>query len=213
MWHNGAVMRFRILLPLAAVCGLWAQTAPPAAPAPSARAVPADDYDDRQAQSLRAAERPLWYLRMGDLAEVDEVDYTSLPPVHIGRATIPGAGNPLIVHAWTFVPKSLDRSRKQPLLVFPHGGVHSRFSIGSLHIVREMVAQGYSVIAPDYRGSTGYGTAFYRAIDYGGRENDDVLAARAWMLETYPFLDGARVGLVGWSHGGMIALMNVFAHP
>ena len=39
-----------------------------------------------------------------------------------------------------------------------------------------------------------------------------MLAARAWMLENYAFLDAKRVGILGWSHGGMIALMNVFLH-
>ncbi|MGB9606395.1 MAG: alpha/beta hydrolase family protein, partial [Bryobacteraceae bacterium] len=83
----------------------------------------------------------------------------------------------------------------------------------SAHIVRELIEQGYSIIAPDYRGSTGYGVAFYRQIDYGGWENDDVYAARNWMLESYDFLDPKRVGIVGWSHGGMITLMNIFEHP
>ncbi len=64
------------------------------------------------------------------------------------------------------------------------------------------------MIAPDYRGSTGYGCEFYELIDYGGRENEDVLAARNWMLETHAFLDPARVGILGWSHGGMISLMS-----
>ena len=42
--------------------------------------------------------------------------------------------------------------------------------------MRELMEQGYAVIAPDYRGSTGYGQAFYQHIDYGGREVDDVFA-------------------------------------
>jgi dipeptidyl aminopeptidase/acylaminoacyl peptidase len=72
---------------------------------------------------------------------------------------------------------------------------------------------GYVVVAPDYRGSTGYGKAYEESIDYGGKENDDVLAARNWMLERYSFLDPNRVGLLGWSHGAMIALFNIFQHP
>jgi dipeptidyl aminopeptidase/acylaminoacyl peptidase len=83
----------------------------------------------------------------------------------------------------------------------------------SAHIVRELIQQGYSVIAPEYRGSTGYGAGYWRAIDYGGRENDDVWVSRNWMLETYDFLDPRRVGIIGWSHGGMITLMNIFDHP
>jgi dipeptidyl aminopeptidase/acylaminoacyl peptidase len=97
--------------------------------------------------------------------------------------------------------------------MYVHGGVHANFSSSAANIVRELIEQGYVVMAPDYRGSTGYGGGFYRQIDYGGRENDDVFAGRNWALETYAFLDPKRVGIVGWSHGGMIALMNIFEHP
>ncbi|NIT95421.1 MAG: alpha/beta fold hydrolase, partial [Actinobacteria bacterium] len=80
-------------------------------------------------------------------------------------------------------------------------------------IVRELVAQGYIVVAPEYRGSTGYGRGTYEAIDYGGREVQDVLAARDWVVENHPRVDGDRVGLIGWSHGGLITLHSLFDHP
>ena len=162
---------------------------------------------------MKAIDDQAWFTRLGDIAEVDKVSYTSLPPHRVSNPTAPGARNPMIIRAFTFVPKKLDRARKHPLIVFPHGGVHSNFTSGSIHIVRELVEQGYSIIAPDYRGSTGYGGAFYNAIDYGGRENDDVFAGLRWMLETYSFLDPKRAAIVGWSHGGLIALMNIFDHP
>jgi dipeptidyl aminopeptidase/acylaminoacyl peptidase len=97
--------------------------------------------------------------------------------------------------------------------VLPHGGVHADFTTYHTHIIREMIAQGYIVVAPEYRGSTGYGKSFYERIDYGGLENDDVYASRNYMIENYDFVDGNRVGIIGWSHGGMIALMNIFEHP
>jgi dipeptidyl aminopeptidase/acylaminoacyl peptidase len=50
-------------------------------------------------------------------------------------------------------------------------------------------------------------------MDYGSAEDDDVLRARNWMVERYGFIDAKRVGLVGWSHGGMISLMNLLQHP
>ncbi|HYM12206.1 MAG TPA: alpha/beta fold hydrolase [Bryobacterales bacterium] len=81
------------------------------------------------------------------------------------------------------------------------------------HIVRGLLSQGYPVIAPDYRGSTGYRAAFYRLIDYGGLEVEDAFAARNWMLAHHYFLDPQRVGILGWSHGGLITLMNIFNHP
>lgn len=45
----------------------------------------------------------------------------------------------------------------------------------------------------------GYGPIYANAIGYGGKENDDALPGRAWMLEKYSFLDPARMGIVGWS--------------
>jgi dipeptidyl aminopeptidase/acylaminoacyl peptidase len=81
------------------------------------------------------------------------------------------------------------------------------------HVVRELLLQGYAVIAPDYRGSSGYGGDFWRQIDYGGLEIEDVHSARQWMLEAHSDIDPHRVGIIGWSHGGLIALLTIFAHP
>ena len=161
----------------------------------------------------KAVDDVMWVHALGQIAEVDRVKYTSLPRTRVRVPTAPGAKNPLIIPAYTFIPKQLDRTKKHPVIIFVHGGVHGDFRSSSAHIVKELVEQGYAVIAPDYRGSTGYSRSFYEAIDYGGRENDDVFAARNWMLEMYPFLDPQRVGIIGWSHGGMITLMNIFEHP
>jgi len=158
----------------------------------------------------KLADDALWRLELGDIATVDTFRYTGLP--RTAHAT-----SPMILYAYSFVPKALDTSAQHPLIVLVHGGVHSNFETGgpanAAHIVRELTQLGYVIVAPEYRGSTGYGPQYQNAIDYGGKENDDVLAARAWMLQKYPFLDPSRVGIVGWSHGGMIALMNVFLHP
>ncbi len=155
----------------------------------------------------------LWYNRIGDIAFIDKVRLTGPPPWKEKNPTGQGAGNPVKFYAYVFIPRSLDPSLKSPLLVFPHGGVHSNFSTYSAHIVRELITQGYVIIAADYRGSTGYGIGMYRRIDYGGREVEDVYASRNYMLENYDFCDPERVGIMGWSHGGLITLMNIFDHP
>lgn len=167
----------------------------------------------RNDELAKAIDNLTWRMALGDVADVDEITYTSLPPHYNPNPTAPGAGNPLIVHALTFIPKNLDRTKKHPLILLPHGGVHSNFGTMYIHIVRELVGQGYSIIATEYRGSTGFGREFYEAIDYGGREIDDVFEGRKWMLSNYSFLDPARVGIMGWSHGGLITLMNIFQHP
>ena len=155
----------------------------------------------------------LWFQRIGDVAEVDKVRYTGPPSRVTNNPTAQDAGNEIIVAAYTFLPKKF-RNEKLPLLVFVHGGVHSDVKPdGDARVVRELIDQGYAIIAPDYRGSTGYGRDYWRQIDYGGLENDDVLAGKKWMVENHPNIDPERVGILGWSHGGMITLMNIFNHP
>ena len=175
---------------------------------------------ERQSQSMRqrldALSRQvddlMFFMRLGDIAEIDIVRLTGPPLRYQPNPTAQGAGNPFRFYAYVFVPRDLDRSREQPLIVLPHGGVHGNFSSGGSNILRELLEQGYTVVAPEYRGSTGYGGGTYRAIDYGGLEIEDSYAARAFMLENYDFLDEDRVGIIGWSHGGLHALMNIFEH-
>ena len=155
----------------------------------------------------------LWLRLLDDSAVVQKIRYTGPPARVTNNPTGQGAGNEIIVSAYTFLPRK-HLQEKLPLLVLVHGGVHSDAQPdGDGRIVRELIDQGYAVIAPDYRGSTGYGRDYWRLIDYGGLENDDVLAGKKWMLENHPNLDPARVGILGWSHGGMITLMNIFDHP
>ena len=80
-------------------------------------------------------------------------------------------------------------------------------------IVRELVEQGYAVIAPDYRGSNGYGGTFWQQIDYGGLEVEEftLRARRCWTW--HPEISTNRVGIIGWSHGGAIAFLAVVRHP
>lgn len=198
-----------LLLILIGVCG--AQT-PPIAP-PGVTLPDPQGLSSELEQVQKSVDDLLWYHAVGDVAEIDKVRYTSLPVAKPREPNAPGAKNPLIVSAYTFIPKKLDRGKKHPLIVLVHDGVHGDFRSRHAHILREMIERGYTVIAPDYRGSTGYGRQFYEAIDYGGRETEDVFAARAWMLEAHTWLDAQRVGIVGWSHGGLITLMSIFEHP
>jgi dipeptidyl aminopeptidase/acylaminoacyl peptidase len=156
----------------------------------------------------------LWFQRVGDVAQVDKV-YIPTVPNPRGEETygIENERHPFKMYAYVFVPIGLDKGKKHPLLMFPHGGVHGDFNTYYTHIVRELMQEGYVVVAPEYRGSTGYGKEYYEAIDYGGVEVDDVIAARRWALETLDYLDEKRVGISGWSHGGLIALLSIFDHP
>jgi dipeptidyl aminopeptidase/acylaminoacyl peptidase len=161
----------------------------------------------------RQIDNIMFFHRLGDIAEIDIVRLTGPALRYEPNPTAQGAGNPFRFYAYVFIPKDLNRAKKQPLIVFPHGGVHASFTTGSTNVLRELLTQGYTIVAPEYRGSTGWGRGTYEAIDYGGLETEDSYASRNFMLENYDFLDPARVGIVGWSHGGLHALMNIFDHP
>ncbi len=155
----------------------------------------------------------MWYERVGDIAYVDKVYMCGPPKWKEDNPTGLGAGNPVKFWSYLFFPNNLDTNKKYPLMVLPHGGVHADFTTYYTHIIRELVSQGYIVVAAEYRGSTGYGAGHYKKIDYGGLEVEDVFASKNYMLENYNFIDKNRVGIMGWSHGGLITLFNIFNHP
>jgi dipeptidyl aminopeptidase/acylaminoacyl peptidase len=109
----------------------------------------------------------------------------------------------LEIPAYVFGPLTPRGPRAHAAMVWVHGGVHGNWDQNYLPFIIEAVKRGYVIIAPDYRGSTGYGKEFHNLIDYGGYEVDDVLSAYDY-LKTVPHVDTARVGVMGWSHGGFI---------
>jgi dipeptidyl aminopeptidase/acylaminoacyl peptidase len=117
------------------------------------------------------------------------------------------------IPAYLFAPLTKNPA-KHAALVWVHGGVHGDWGISMYPFVRDAVQRGYVVITPDYRGSTGFGDAHYKAIDYGGKEVDDAISAVDY-LKTLPYVDTERLGMMGWSHGGFITAHSLFRdnHP
>lgn len=118
------------------------------------------------------------------------------------------------IPAYLFQPLKKRGARGHAAMIWVHGGVHGNWSISYFPFVKEAVERGYVVIAPEYRGSTGYGEAHHMAIDYGDKEVADVISAYDY-LKTLPHVDPDRVGMMGWSHGGYITLLSLFrdSHP
>lgn len=115
----------------------------------------------------------------------------------------------MVIPAYLFAPLHRRGVRGHAAMIWVHGGVHGNWDQSMLPFVREAVDRGYVIVAPDYRGSTGHGEAHHMAIDYGGKEVDDVLSAVDF-LKTLPFVDQDRLGIMGWSHGGFIAAHSLF---
>lgn len=156
----------------------------------------------------------LWFQRLSEIARVDKIRFVGPPSSGTNGIAPPAGSNDVIISAFTFLPRKQPIAGQLPLVVFVHGEIHGNVaSDEDAVIVRELVQRGYAVIAPDYRGSSGYGADFWQRIDYGGLEIDDVHAARAAMLEMHPEISTNRVGIIGWSHGGAIAFLTVTRHP
>jgi dipeptidyl aminopeptidase/acylaminoacyl peptidase len=123
-----------------------------------------------------------------------------------------GAGD-LQVPAFVFRPLDDAEAANRPALVWVHEDIRGHLYEHYIPYIRDAVARGYLVIAPEYRGSIGYGEKYYDAIDYGGAEVDDVVTAVDVLRMRYPEVDCQRVGIIGWSHGGMISMLSVFRNP
>jgi dipeptidyl aminopeptidase/acylaminoacyl peptidase len=116
----------------------------------------------------------------------------------------------LEIPAYVFSPLNKRGARGHAAMVWVHGYVHGRFDDHFFPFVKEAVERGYVIVAPNYRGSTGYSREFYDAIDYGGKEVDDVYSAYAYIRSALPYVDPDRVGIMGWSHGGFITAHILF---
>src|SRR5579862_2027643 len=85
--------------------------------------------------TIRHLDEQVLFHRLEDLAEVDKVRYTGPPPRVIPNPTGQGAGNPVVLSAYTFIPRKRPLEGKLPLIVLVHGGVHGNFNSSNVHIL------------------------------------------------------------------------------
>ena len=101
-----------------------------------------------------------------------------------------------------------------PLVVLPHGGPHARDYPGFSWLAQFLASRGYAVLQPQFRGSTGFGNAFQEAgyRQWGGLMQDDVTNGVHAMIEQ-GVADPHRIGIVGASYGGYVALAGAAFTP
>jgi dipeptidyl aminopeptidase/acylaminoacyl peptidase len=118
------------------------------------------------------------------------------------------------ISAFVYVPYNLPRNGQHPAIVYVHGGPTAQTMNTFNRFVQYMANQGYIVIAPNYRGSTGYGKEFQQAnlFDMGGGDLQDVLAAADWIKQT-GYVDPKKLILMGGSYGGYLTMMGVTKAP
>jgi dipeptidyl aminopeptidase/acylaminoacyl peptidase len=213
VYHPG--MKHRTLfLSLVLATGLVAVSAeqrPPQAPIDEARAKQlyvSNKHEDHSRPDFK---------RQIDQKAAEDARYPGLCKgfMECSKVTYRSSVGDMDIPAYLFQPLTKRGARGHAAMVWVHGGVHSNWSLAPYFpFVKEAVARGYVIIAPEYRGSTGYGEQHYLAIDYGGKEVDDTMSAYEF-LKTLPHVDADRVGMMGWSHGGYITLLSLFRdqHP
>ena len=102
--------------------------------------------------------------------------------------------------------------RPGPTIIYVHGGPWSMVADSWSMLISGLLVSGYHVVAPNYRGSTGYGEDF-RLMDIGdpgGGDFQDVLAARQWALA-----EGlaSKVAIMGYSYGGYMTYLALGREP
>ncbi len=119
-----------------------------------------------------------------------------------------------IISALLWVPTNLKRDGSNPGIVLPHGGPTGQTVDTFNATAAALASRGYICIAPNVRGSTGYGIEFQKANyqDLGGGDLKDEVAARQFLIET-GYVNAQKVGITGGSYGGYMTLMAVGKTP
>jgi dipeptidyl aminopeptidase/acylaminoacyl peptidase len=124
------------------------------------------------------------------LAQVDYVHFKS-------KDGTPVAG-------YLYKPVGYTPGKKVPTLLNPHGGPVGQYSASFYHLAQLFAANGYAVLLPNPRGSSGYGQKFCEAIfaDWGNKDFQDDMAMVDYAVEQ-GIADPEKLGVGGWSYGGM----------
>lgn len=109
------------------------------------------------------------------------------------------------VHGLIVKPPTFESTRKYPTLLRIHGGPNGQDEHGFSFERELFAANGYVVVAVNYRGSNGRGAMYQKAIfaDWGGREVIDLLGAMD-EIQKRAYVDATRLGIGGWSYGGIL---------
>lgn len=119
-----------------------------------------------------------------------------------------------IITALLWLPFNLKRDGTHPALVIPHGGPTGQVVDYWNPEVQALASRGYICIAPNPRGSTGYGLEFQKANfqDLGGGDLKDEIAGVDFLKAT-GYVDPKKIGITGGSYGGFMTLMAIGKTP
>jgi len=170
--------------------------------------------------ATRTANVYVWEVEGGAASAVTRSSHGGIPvdtfvapdPVHYPTFDRGLDGETRQIPAWFYTP--VEGEPPYPAVVVVHGGPEGQYSPGFNPVVQYLLANGYAVLAPNVRGSTGYGKA-YSHLDDVEKRMDSVadLAHAVYWLRDQRSIDGDRVVVYGGSYGGFMVLSALTAYP
>ena len=122
----------------------------------------------------------------------------------------------LTIHGYLTLPKgvTMKTARNLPVVINPHGGPWYRDGWGFNPEIQFLANRGYAVLQMNFRGSTGYGKAFWEASfkKWGREMQDDITDGTNWLVEQ-GIADPERIAIYGGSYGGYATLMGLVREP
>ncbi len=118
------------------------------------------------------------------------------------------------IDALLMLPVGYVKGERVPLLLRIHGGPNGQESYSFNFENQIFAAHGYAVLSVNYRGSSGRGEAFQRAIfaDWGDKEVQDLMAGVRWAIAR-GVADPNRLGVGGWSYGAILTDYMIASDP
>jgi dipeptidyl aminopeptidase/acylaminoacyl peptidase len=101
-----------------------------------------------------------------------------------------------------------------PAVIYAHGGPNWLTQITWDPVIQHMASRGWTVLAPNYRGSTGYGRDWQLAnrLDLGGGDTQDLVAGADYLVR-HGLADPARIAVTGASYGGYLTMTSLTQYP
>ena len=138
--------------------------------------------------------------------ELSDVDFTQ--PEEVFYAGKDGMQVPALLYR----PKNAGKD--SPAVIDIHGGPNWHLQFSWNPVLNYMTSRGWTVLAPNYRGSTGYGKKWQNAsrFDMGGVDTDDCAAGVNYLIEN-GLADKNKFAVTGRSHGGYLTMMCMTMYP
>lgn len=157
---------------------------------------------------------------LGDRKRGDLTFFADVYP-HINESVYAGkelisykARDGLVIEGYLTLPVGYEKGDKLPTIIFPHGGPMARDYAGFDYWTALLAYNGYAVLQPNFRGSSGYGYDFLmQSIQgFGLAMQDDLQDGANWLIDQ-GIAQPDKICIGGASYGGYAALMAVIKHP